>query len=147
MVQRLAILVVAVVLTTLSCQRSEPSGSVSLVKLSEESLWRRANHIVMPVFPESSVTRDSSGVAVSEIHVGVDGTVNRVDILQAPDQAIASAVTQALAQWTFPPISLEGSAKPLKVRGKLTFYFENDDGFVEVLSPQEKQRRSSYPGR
>lgn len=125
-----------------SCGRATTSRAVSMVKLSEMTLWERATRVVMPVFPELSISRQSNGVAVSTVWINLSGGVERVDVLEAPDADIASAVRSALLQWTFLRTSLQGSIAPLRAQGKITFYFENHSGSAEVLRPHEKQQRA-----
>jgi rhodanese-related sulfurtransferase len=93
--------------------------------------------LVTPDYPQVSLGAGIHGVAVAQVRIAVDGHVNSVTILQAPDERIRTAVAQALAQWMFGPITLSDTKEPLEVTGKLTYYFVLAQGKGRVLSPEE----------
>jgi len=105
------------------------------VKLSERSLRSRAVNIVMPGYPEESKKRGAKGVAVAQLEVDERGDVTQVDILEAPDGQIKGAITEAVNQWKFKPTTVGG--QPVRVQGKLTFYYVIEGGDARVENPKE----------
>jgi rhodanese-related sulfurtransferase len=108
-----------------------------VVKTSEGSIRRRATTHVMPVYPQSLVQKRTAGVAVATVRLNLDGTMERVDVLEAPDPQIAAAVTSALNKWIVPETKVVGSTERFQTVGKLTFYFLIKNGKGVVLNPDE----------
>ena len=98
-------------------------------------LW--SGNVVRPAFPDVSFKEEVTGVVVAWIETDEQGDVVSVTILQSPNKEIGSAVKKALARWRFAPTTLKG--KPVRVAGKLTFYYEIENGVGLVLSPEEKR--------
>jgi rhodanese-related sulfurtransferase len=65
--------------------------------------------------------------------------VEQLEILESPDVRFADAVRQAVNDWTFHPIAIQGQPGGIRVRGKLTFYFRHRANKGTVLMPQELQ--------
>lgn len=96
----------------------------------------------MPAYPAESARAKAQGVAVAQILIGFTGKVELVEILQAPDTHTGNAVKAALAQWTFPPTTIQDPANtsrqlPTKIRSKLAFYFQLRAGKPVVLNPED----------
>ena len=101
------------------------------VTLDEVGLRRQAHTAPLPEYPAASLAKKLSGVAVASILVGDDGRAVTVELLEAPDAEIGTAVKTALSQWTFTPF-------PQATRqGTLTFYFQITGGRGRVLNPQD----------
>jgi TonB family protein len=113
-------------------------GAQQRAHLDEFALRKSVKNIVQPVYPDESVRRGSSGVAVADLDIGPDGRVKAATILQAPDEATGKSVVEALRQWTFGTTTLKGSTSPLEILGKVTFYFAIVGGRGKVMSPAEK---------
>ena len=96
-------------------------------------LW--SGNVVRPAFPDVSFKEEVTGVVVAWIETDEQGEVVSVTILQSPNKEMGSAVKKALASWRFAPTTLKG--KPVPVAGKLTFYYEIENGVGLVLSPEE----------
>ena len=81
-----------------------------------------------PQYPTRSLENGAAGVAVVSILVGVDGRMERVDVLEAPDADIAAALQDALERWVL-PVHPSG---PLRTAATMVFYFliEAEEGRV-----------------
>ena len=93
-----------------------------------------------PVYPKAAIDKGMTGVVVASLLIGVDGRVETVVVLEAPDPSLASAVREAVKQWTFPPRSYagpNGKSVQTKLAGNLTFYFRISNGMGQVLNPEE----------
>ena len=107
-----------------------------VVMVGEDGIRRSASKTVMPDYPEASKKRRSKGVAVVGVQYDGDGTVELVNVLEAPDEEIKNAVSEAVKQWRFRKSTYRG--EPLSVRGKLTFYFSIDQaGRGKVSNPRQ----------
>lgn len=104
---------------------------------SEGGIQGDALSRTMPVFPPESAGRGVRGVVVARILTALDGRMDRVDILQAPDRATGDAARAALMQWTFPPSRPTPDGRRFVLQSKVTFYFEIRGGRGVVLNPEE----------
>jgi hypothetical protein len=115
-----------------------------LAKTSEAGMRWSAIQAPMPVYPKAAVDKGITGVAVASVLAGIDGRVETVVVLEAPDPLLAAAVRNALVRWTFQPITYMESA--LKNTARLTFYFRITNGAGQVLNP-EAMPRARWPRR
>lgn len=108
--------------------------SQSTLRVSESTLRKAAIKTVMPSFPEESRKHKKTGIAVAFLHIDEKGNVGKVDTLDAPDPLIKEAVVSAIKQWVFKPTHFRG--EPVKVQGKLTFYYiiDGKGARVEIKS-------------
>src|SRR5579859_2204224 len=90
---------------------------------------------VRPVYPQDALRTKKTGVAVVRIHISLEGTVTRVEVLQAPSASIGNSVEGAVAQWRFRPTDGRDGEAPVKLSGKLVFYFEIHAGRGSLLFP------------
>lgn len=108
--------------------------SPKLIRITEVSLRRLATRTVMPGFPPEARRRGVRGVSVAQLDVDEQGSVAAVQVLEAPDDSIKSAVADAIKQWKFKPSTING--EPVMIRGKLTFYYVNKNGKARVENPK-----------
>ena len=113
------------------------------VGLSEDSMRWAAGRAPMPEYPDPSLKRKSSGVAVAAVVFGADGRTQTVTILEAPDKDIAEATRATLMRWMWKPVEVRGRAERYGGRGKLTFYFRITDGQGKVVNPELPARPSA----
>jgi len=107
------------------------------VGMAESSIRRVATKRPLPAYPAESIARKSSGVAVAAVASGVDGRMASVTVLEAPDDAIAAAVREALLAWEIPSTKVMGRSEPYGIRGKVTFYFQIVNGHGRVANPED----------
>ncbi|MGA2261269.1 MAG: energy transducer TonB [Acidobacteriota bacterium] len=116
----------------------ENTSTQDTLSTSEAGLRRMAQYAPKPAYPSASIEKKKSGVAVASVLTGVDGNVETVVVLEAPDDLIGSAVREAVMQWKFTPSRLGGPDGPkTRTYGKLTFYYRITNGAGQVLSPDE----------
>ena len=115
----------------------QTESSPHSVRMGEGVLRMKATTVVRPAFPDVSLKKEVTGVVVAGIEIDEKGDVESVTILQSPSKEIGSAVKKALERWRFSPTTIK--RKPVRVTGKLTFYYEIENGVGLVLSPQEKR--------
>lgn len=92
----------------------------------------------LPSYPVESIKHSSHGVTVSELRIDESGRVTSVAVLEAPDKHIAASIEKALSGWRFTPISVTDSGQFVRVRGKITLYFELREGQGYVLTAKER---------
>lgn len=110
----------------------------SIINVAELTLRRGATKMVMPEYPSESVKNHSTGIAVAQIEINADGEVDKLEVLEAPDLPIKNEVSGAVKQWRFQPQTIHGS--PVRIRGKLTFYFVFDEeGRATVKNPKQPE--------
>jgi TonB family protein len=109
-------------------------NAMGAAKVSERSLRQMATSAPKPEYPAASLKAKVAGVAVARVVVDTDGKP-AAEILEAPDEHLAAAVTNAVARWTFKPLTRDGTSYPFLA--KLTFYFRLENGKGGVLNPDE----------
>jgi hypothetical protein len=111
-------------------------------RISEIFLRSIATTVAVPLYPESAIRKNASGVAVADVVVNEDGRAGGVTILEAPDPAIAASLRDALYSWTFQAHFSAGETSILPT-GKITYYFVLSDGKGAVYPPSS----APYIGR
>lgn len=111
--------------------QSKPQGA----RTSELVLRKLMNKFVMPVYPEGAQKRGEHGVAVAEVQVDEKGALMDIQILEAPSDEIGNAVKDAIRQCEFQPGSTPDG--PIRIHGKLAFYFVIENGYGTVKNPKK----------
>lgn len=109
--------------------------TLKFVTVHETYLRKRATKTILPGFPEQAKKRGAKGVVVAQVNVNEQGEVAQVTVLEAPDPLIKEAVVKALERWRFDPPTIGG--KPVRIRGKLTFYYVIERGKGRVDNPRQ----------
>lgn len=105
-----------------------------VARVPEGVVRKAAITVVKPEYPSSSKKRRTQGLAVVVVDIDEKGAVTNVEVAEAPDEDIGRSVVHAVRQWKFAPLTAE--EKPIKLRGKLTFYFSIRDGKARVEDPK-----------
>ncbi|HEX8137535.1 MAG TPA: energy transducer TonB [Pyrinomonadaceae bacterium] len=125
----------------LSCVCLKPSAAASLQEdfaiVPEAVLRNLAKTSVMPRYPEASRKRGSQGRVVAQVDVDKAGRITEVTVLESPDEEIKSTVVEAIKQWQFGSAYAGEQRKPVRIRGKLTFYFVIEGGDARVRNPRK----------
>jgi TonB family protein len=116
--------------------KASMSVQYKVATVSEKTLRKFAKVTVMPEYPTESKRNGSQGVAVAELSIDEQGGVQKVQILEAPDEAIGNAVVKATSLWTFQPGVEDSTGKAIRLSGKLTFYFVIDAAGAHVRNPK-----------
>jgi len=120
---------------SVGCSQTPPED---VARSSEAGLWETVQKWPLPKYPEESLRKGASGVAVAELQIGSDGHVRKVTILEAPDGRTAASTQQALRTWTFAPLRLQGVDGAVPVTGKITLYFCAERGTGRVLTVDQR---------
>jgi rhodanese-related sulfurtransferase len=107
------------------------------VMLAESQARRLAIEKPMPAYPADSASSGAAGVAVAAIATGPDGRVTSVEILEAPDEAIAAAMRSTLFAWEIPMRPPPGETLQYQLMSKVTFYFRIVKGQGRVANPED----------
>jgi TonB family protein len=110
---------------------------VRTVRLSEMATRGQATSRPKPAYPTSSIAARSAGVVVVAIEGSTEGRIDRVEVLQSPDEAMATAVKGASSNWIVSPFTRGYPPEPVRFATKLTFYFRIVDGQGRVTFPDE----------
>lgn len=103
----------------------------------EGVLRRLAKKTVLPDYPEASKKRGTAGRAVAQLDVDKEGRITGAFVLEAPDEEIKQAVLDAVRRWEFNSAFTGDERKPVRIRGKLTFYFVIDGQGARVQNPRK----------
>jgi len=111
------------------------SQNIEYARVPEKMLRQWAIKAVMPNFPIQAKEHRIEGVAVVGIEINTSGNIEKVEVLQAPDQSISEVVMSAVKQWQFkiPPVD----NRSVRVKSKLTFYFVIDGASARVENPRK----------
>ncbi len=118
-----------------AASRLPESAGAGSVTVGARSLLDAILSRTLPTYPPQALAAKSQGVVVATLSIGQTGNVERVEILQAPSPVIGDAVKSALATWRFREAKLDG--RPIRVEGKLVFYFDinGTKGQVTLAEP------------
>jgi hypothetical protein len=116
--------------------------------------FERAVERTLPVYPPASLAAGVAGVAVAEVRTDTTGKVVWTNVLEAPDDAMSSAVREAVLQWKIGPVTVFGRENEARAaEAKIVFYFVVENGRGVVRSPVEmpggpkrRPRPSAPPG-
>jgi len=137
-------LLVSVLLLVASLTTSGlPVTPQNLARVPEGVVRKAAKTIIRPKYPPSSRKRGTQGLAVVMVDINEAGDVTDVSVVDAPDEEIGQSVMSAVSQWKFGQLTAEG--KPIKLRGKLSFYFSIRDGKTYVSEPKKFSETSQRP--
>jgi TonB family protein len=103
----------------------------------ESVLRNLAKKSVMPQYPEAAKKRGAKGRVVAQLDVDKGGHITDASILEAPDAEIERAVMDAIKQWEFNSAYAGEERKPVRIRGKLTFYFVIEGNQARVQNPRK----------
>jgi TonB family protein len=105
------------------------------------TLRSTAASVVLPLYPTSSFHAKHEGPAIVQVLVSPAGKVLEAQVLEAPDAAIANAVSDASKQWSFH--AFETSKDIRAISGRLLFYFRIVKGkpiVVDALAGNQKPK-------
>jgi len=78
-------------------------------------------HRVEPVYPDLAAAAHITGVVILEASVGTDGSVKSVKVLRSSHALLERAATEALKQWEYSPLVLNGIQTPFVLTVTFTF--------------------------
>jgi protein TonB len=77
-------------------------------------------HRVEPEYPETALQQKIQGAVVLEVHIGGDGAVQDVHVIDGPPE-LAQASVDAVKQWRFKPRRVNGGPVPMQTRVTLNY--------------------------
>jgi len=105
-------------------------------KTHESVLRQRATYQPKPEYPSALREGSVGGVVVADVWLAPNGRLDSVQIVQAPNSELGEATREALLRWSFDPFPRpEGIDRDVRIRSKLTFYFDSRTG--AVLEPAD----------
>jgi TonB family protein len=134
-----AYLLAGLLLLSCVCLKQSVAANVQedFAIVPEAVLRNLAQTSVMPAYPESSRKRGSQGRVVAQVDLDKGGHITEVLVLESPDEDIKGAVIEAIKQWRFGPAYVGEEKRPVRIRGKLTFYFVLEGGDARVRNPRK----------
>ncbi|MFZ0821591.1 MAG: energy transducer TonB [Candidatus Acidiferrales bacterium] len=109
---------------------------------SERALRLHIINAPTPAFPIDALKRGKYGVVVASLDLDASGRVADVRILESPTSSMGDSVAKAISSWQFRPFKRK-DGQPMRMSGKLTFYFELRGKEGIVLDPSQ----AGYVGR
>jgi len=76
---------------------------------------------VAPTMPREAIYNGIVGAVTADATVDVDGRVSDVRILSSPNEILSTAVVEALRQWMFTPLTINGLPCKFVVRQTYSF--------------------------
>jgi TonB family protein len=76
---------------------------------------------VTPVFPPEELSKRTPGIVRMRVTIGLDGAVHDMQLVEASEVPMVSAVMEAVSQWKYKPFVVDG--KPAEVRTIIKVYF------------------------
>lgn len=134
--RRFAILCTALLAGACGLVPGEPNENLlPPARTSQAAIEDLALRKPYPRYPARSLETGAAGVAVASVLFGFDGRMERVDVLDAPDEGIADALRGALGRWAIPPgFGEDAPDGPFKLSATMVFYFLIEAGEGRVVS-------------
>ena len=104
-------------------------------KISEIDMRKHARKQVLPEFPKQAKDLNVKGVAVVEVQLNARSEISSILIIQSPHPSVNRALTEAVSKWLF-EFNQDREETPLCFKGKLTFYFIDENGTSLVRHPK-----------
>jgi len=101
-------------------QRAAAVEPAAILKLPAEEAEGSLLHRVEPDYPEAARQQQIQGMVVLDLHVGQDGSVQKVTPVSGP-ALLAQAATTAVKQWRFKPRLVSG--RPAEMQTRITLNF------------------------
>ena len=101
-------------------QRASSVELEKVVELSPAAAEGSLLHRVEPEYPEAARLEQIQGPVVVDVHIGVNGAVQDVQVVSGSPQ-LAQASTDAVRQWRFKPRNVNGRAAEMQTRITLNF--------------------------
>ncbi len=148
--RRFAILFTALLPGACGLVPGDPNDGPPLppARTSQAAIEDRALRKPYPRYPARSLENGAAGVAVASILFGFDGRMERVDVLEAPDEDVADALRDALGRWAIPPgFGDDAPDGPFKLSATMVFYFLIEAGEGRVVSGPSLAEERAGAGR
>lgn len=81
---------------------------------------------VEPVYPEEAREKKVEGVVILEAQTGQYGRVKRVEVLKSKDPLLSEAAAEAVEQWVYEPLILDGEPRGVVFTVTVSFNLEKD---------------------
>ena len=110
-----------------SSAKDTPEGDEEKLRTtSKDSVCDEITHPVVinkvnPKYPDEARREKVMGVVTLETVITEDGQVEKIEVLQSPDDRLSKASVDAVSQWTFEPALCDG--RPVGVYYNLTLKF------------------------
>jgi len=101
-------------------QRAAAVEPAAIRELPAEEAEGSLLHRVEPDYPEAARQQQIQGMVVLDLHVGQDGRVRKVTLVNGPP-VLAQAATAAVKQWRFKPYQVSG--RPAEMQTRITLNF------------------------
>jgi TonB family protein len=101
-------------------QRASTVEPENVVKVSPATAEGSLLHRVEPEYPEEARQQRVQGQVVLDVHIGVDGAVEDIQVLSGPAQLAAAAI-EAVKQWRFKPRVVDN--RPAAMQTRITMNF------------------------
>lgn len=86
----------------------------------------------LPTYPPSAVRAGKQGVVAVGVSVHPEGRIQKLSILESPDDEAAASVTKALERWRFHSWAKQTTSSTCPLEGRLVFYFTLEAGKPRV---------------
>jgi len=86
----------------------------------------RKVHDARPSYPEAARRERVQGVVVLELIVDEEGRVAEVDVLRGQPMGLTEAAVEAVSQWRYEPVILDGQPVPVTLVVTVNFRLETD---------------------
>ena len=106
---------------TTAAAANAPAGLNDAVPVGAAVLSGKKISGASPIYPEDAKARHISGAVYLHAIIGIDGHIERLGVIDAPDKSLADASLTAVRAWTYQPYLLNGI--PAQVDTTITVHF------------------------
>lgn len=115
--------------TDASRQQAPPAQKPTRIRVGGNVAAAKLRHVVQPVYPEIAKVSHIEGTVVLHCVIARDGTVQQIEFVSGPPLLMKAAM-DAVRQWTYEPMLLNGEAIEVDTRVSVVFTLgaEGSDG-------------------
>jgi len=118
------------------CDDSKPLPKEQLVRLKPDELKKRVVTCAVPCLPAMF---DGQGTVIFQVQIDEEGGIRCVSVISGGQNSIMrAAALEAVKEWRFEPLIVDGQAKPYV--GVLPLIVSWDTGKSGKQCPKEKRR-------
>jgi TonB family protein len=113
-------------------RQATPAQKPTRIRVSGNVAAAKLRHVVTPTYPEIAKTSHIEGTVVLHCIIAKDGTVQQIEFVSGPPLLMKAAM-DAVRQWTYEPMLLNGEAIEVDTRVSVVFTLggEGSDGAAQ----------------
>lgn len=91
-------------------KKSDESGTPKRIRVGSNVMQAKLVHKVAPAYPAEAKAKGIQGTVILNVLISKEGTVNKIEAQEFPDQSLMESAVEAVRQWRYATTLLNGDA-------------------------------------